>query len=84
MGTAPLNGQPPHGFFMLNLWCWRRAGRDRLKTPDPQIRKRLVLYPAELPAPLQEKGGPPEEIRTPDPQICSLIIFNSLTFLHFP
>jgi hypothetical protein len=33
---------------------------------------------------LQEKGGAPEEIRTPDPQIRSLIIFNSLTFLHFP
>jgi hypothetical protein len=27
--------------------------------------------------------GAPEEIRTPDPQIRSLIIFNSLTFLDF-
>ena len=56
---------------------------EGIRTPDPQIRS-LVLYPAELPAQLQEKGGAPEEIRTPDPQIRSLIIFNSLTFLHRP
>jgi hypothetical protein len=30
------------------------------------------------------RGGAPEEIRTPDPQIRSLIISNSLTFLSFP
>ena len=28
--------------------------------------------------------GAPEEIRTPDPQIRSLILSNSLTFLGFP
>jgi hypothetical protein len=29
-------------------------------------------------------SGAPEEIRTPDPQIRSLILSNSLTFLCFP
>jgi|RhiMetdeSRZDD1v2_1073273.scaffolds.fasta_scaffold244483_4 hypothetical protein len=29
-------------------------------------------------------NGAPEEIRTPDPQIRSLILSNSLTFLNFP
>jgi len=33
---------------------------------------------------LEEKGGAPEEIRTPDPQIRSLITANALTFLTFP
>jgi hypothetical protein len=30
------------------------------------------------------RNGAPEEIRTPDPQIRSLILFNSLKFLSFP
>ena len=30
------------------------------------------------------RDGAPEEIRTPDPQIRSLIFSNSLTFLDFP
>ena len=32
----------------------------------------------------REENGAPEEIRTPDPQIRSLILSNSLTFLDFP
>jgi hypothetical protein len=32
----------------------------------------------------QQLTGAPEEIRTPDPQIRSLILSNSLTFLDFP
>jgi hypothetical protein len=30
------------------------------------------------------ENGAPEEIRTPDPQIRSLIAFITLTFLDFP
>jgi hypothetical protein len=39
---------------------------EGIRTPDPQIRS-LVLYPAELPAPSQEKGGAPvrTKLRTP-------------------
>jgi hypothetical protein len=33
---------------------------------------------------LQVRNGAPEEIRTPDPQIRSLILSNSPTFLGFP
>ena len=50
---------------------------EGIRTPDPQIRS-LVLYPAELPAPLEEKGGAPEEIRTPDPQIRSFKVQSDL------
>jgi hypothetical protein len=33
---------------------------------------------------INDVDGAPEEIRTPDPQIRSLIPSNSLTFLSFP
>ena len=45
---------------------------SQVNKPTPQMF--VVLY----------GNGAPEEIRTPDPQIRSLILSNSLTFLDFP
>jgi hypothetical protein len=50
----------------LSCLGFRCGAPEGIRTPDPQIRS-LVLYPAELPAPLQEKGGAPvrTKLRTP-------------------
>ena len=60
--------------FHSDIFIRESGAPEGIRTPDPQIRS-LVLYPAELPAPLEEKGGAPEEIRTPDPQIRSLVLY---------
>ena len=80
----------PHCFHGNDAWKHSRTLHEKrcssqvfsgapegIRTPDPQIRS-LVLYPAELPAPLEEKGGAPEEIRTPDPQIRSFKVRSDL------
>jgi len=46
----------------------------------PRFAKRVMSQIGKL----VNENGAPEEIRTPDPQIRSLILSNSLTFPDFP
>lgn len=48
-----------------------------------QPKRRRTIRDGKKPMLCNEMRGAPEEIRTPDPQIRSLIPFNSLTFLNF-